>query len=109
MDQKSKPEAFAALHHTGEILILPNAWDGASAAIMADAGAKAVATSSAAVAWSHGYRDGDALPVDKLLATIAAVARVSPVPVTGDIEGGYTDDLGQLGETIRAVLGAGAV
>jgi 2-methylisocitrate lyase-like PEP mutase family enzyme len=109
MDQKLKAEAFAALHHTGDILILPNAWDAASAAVMADAGAKAVATSSAAVAWSHGYPDGDALPLPLLLATVSAVARVCAVPVTADIEGGYTDDLSQLAETIRAVIGAGAV
>ena len=94
----------------GDILILPNAWDGASAAVMADAGAKAVATSSAAVAWSHGYPDGDALPLPLLLATVSAVARAAgDTPVTADIEGGYTDDLGELGETIRAVIGAGAV
>ena len=109
MDQKSKAEAFGALHHTGDILILPNAWDAASAAVMAGAGAKAVATSSAAVAWSHGYPDGDALPLPLLLATIGAVARAVDVPVTADIEGGYTDDLTQLAETIRAVIGAGAV
>jgi len=109
MDQKTKADAFATLHAGDDILILPNAWDAASAAIMADAGAKAVATSSAAVAWAHGYPDGDALPVANLLATIRTVARVSPVPVTADIEGGYTDDLGQLGETIRSVIGAGAV
>ncbi|CAN7543624.1 isocitrate lyase/phosphoenolpyruvate mutase family protein [Phenylobacterium sp. LjRoot219] len=109
MDQRSKADAFAALHAGDDILILPNAWDAASAAIMADAGARAVATSSAAVAWAHGYADGDALPLAKVLATIDTVARASPVPVTADIEGGYTDDLGELGETIRMVIGAGAV
>lgn len=109
MDQTTTAEAFAALHHTGEILILPNAWDAASAAIMEDAGAKAVATSSAAVAWAHGYPDGDLLPLDKLIATITTIARVVSVPVTADIEGGYTDDLGPLAETIKAVIGAGAV
>jgi 2-methylisocitrate lyase-like PEP mutase family enzyme len=110
MDQKHKAEAFAALHHTGEILILPNAWDAASAAVMADAGAKAVATSSAAVAWGHGYPDGDFLPLNLLLQTISAVAGAAgDIPVTADIEGGYTDDLGQLSETIKAVIGAGAV
>jgi 2-methylisocitrate lyase-like PEP mutase family enzyme len=110
MDQTSKAEAFGALHHTGEILILPNAWDAASAAIMADAGAKAVATSSAAVAWSHGYPDGDTLPLPLLLRTIEAVARAAgDTPVTADIEGGYTDDLGDLADNIKAVIGAGAV
>ena len=110
MDQKSKAAAFGALHTGGEILILPNAWDAASAAVMADAGAKAVATSSAAVAWSHGYPDGDTLPLNLLLATVSAVARAAgDTPVTADIEGGYTDDLAELAETIKAVIGAGAV
>jgi 2-methylisocitrate lyase-like PEP mutase family enzyme len=109
MDQTTKAGQFAALHRSAEILVLPNAWDAASAAIMEDAGAKAVATSSAAVAWAHGYPDGDALPVATLATAIAAIARVVSVPLTADIEGGYTDDLAQLGDTIRAVIGAGAV
>lgn len=109
MDQTAKAKAFRALHEGPEILVLPNCWDAASAAIMADAGAKAVATSSAAVAWAHGYPDGDALPMDKVLATIAACARVIDVPLTADIEGGYTDDLPQLSDTIKRVIEAGAV
>jgi 2-methylisocitrate lyase-like PEP mutase family enzyme len=109
MDQQDKAAAFKALHHTGDILVLPNAWDAASAAIMADAGAKAVATSSAAVAWAHGYADGDILPREKLLASIASAARVIDVPLTADIEGGYTDDLGELAEVVRQVIAAGAV
>jgi 2-methylisocitrate lyase-like PEP mutase family enzyme len=109
-DQSAKAKAFAALHAGPEVLVLPNAWDAASAAIMAAAGAKAVATSSAAVAWTHGYPDGDALPREKLLATIGACAKgAGEVPLTADIEGGYTDDLTELAETIKAVAGAGAV
>ncbi|WP_372781600.1 isocitrate lyase/phosphoenolpyruvate mutase family protein [Phenylobacterium sp.] len=109
MDQKTKAETFGALHKGGDILILPNAWDAASAAVMEDAGAKAVATSSAAVAWAHGYPDGDTLPLEKLLFTVETVARVVNVPVTADIEGGYTDDLGVLADNVKAVIGAGAV
>jgi 2-methylisocitrate lyase-like PEP mutase family enzyme len=109
MDQTTKAEAFRKLHHTGEILVLANAWDAASAAIIADAGGKAVATSSAAVAWAHGYPDGDTLPLDRLLATTAAAARVVAVPLTADIEGGFTDDLGELAELIVQVIEAGAV
>lgn len=105
----SKAEHFAALHAGPAILVLPNAWDAASAAIMEDAGAKAVATSSAAVAWAHGYPDGDTLPLEKLLFTVETVARVVKVPVTADIEGGYTDDLAVLADNIKAVIGAGAV
>jgi 2-methylisocitrate lyase-like PEP mutase family enzyme len=120
MDQKTKaPESkaaqdstaatFAALHAGSDILVLPNAWDAASAAVMEDAGARAVATSSAAVAWAHGYPDGDRLPLPNLIPTISAVARVVRVPVTADVEGGYTDDLARLADNVRAVIGAGAV
>jgi 2-methylisocitrate lyase-like PEP mutase family enzyme len=109
MSQTPAAEQFAALHRGPDILVLPNAWDAASAAVMEDAGAKAVATSSAAVAWAHGYPDGDTLPLKNLLATVETVARVVKVPVTADIEGGYTDDLGVLADNIKAVIGAGAV
>ena len=100
---------FHGLHAGPAILVLPNAWDAASAALMADAGAKAVATSSAAVAWAHGYPDGDALPTDKLLATIAEISRVITEPLTADIEGGYSDDLDSLSRTVAGVIDAGAV
>jgi 2-methylisocitrate lyase-like PEP mutase family enzyme len=102
-------DRFHALHAGPDVLLLPNAWDAASAALMADAGAKAVATSSAAVAWARGYADGDAVPVAAVVDTVASIARVVSVPVTADIEGGYTDDLPTLAETIKAVIGAGAV
>ena len=102
-------DLFHALHAGPDVLVIPNAWDAASAALMEDAGAKAVATSSAAVAWARGYADGDALPVAALIDVIAGVSRVIKVPLTADIEGGYTDDLSELAETIKAVVGAGAV
>ena len=71
----SQAAAFKQLHAGPQILVLPNAWDAASAALMEDAGAQAVATSSAAVARAHGYADGDLLPVPTLLAAIGDVAR----------------------------------
>ena len=102
-------DTFRKLHEGPEILVLPNAWDAASAAMMEDAGAKAIATSSAAVAWAHGYADGDILPVPTLLAAIGEMARVLKAPLTADIEGGYSDDLSAVTETIKGVIGAGAV
>lgn len=105
----SHAETFHALHQGPDVLILPNGWDAISCKLLEEAGAKAVATSSAAVAWSHGYPDGDALPVDLAVQTIAAAARVLKVPLTADIEGGYSDDLAQVAETVRRVVGAGAV
>jgi len=109
MSQSAKAEQFRKLHEGPEVLVLPNAWDAASAAIMADAGAKAVATSSAAVAWAYGYADGDLLPVDLVVATIAAVAKAAgDTPVTADIEGGFTDDLDQLSANVSRVIAAGS-
>ena len=110
MSQVAKAQLFRKLHEGPDVLVLANAWDAASAAIIADAGAKAVATSSAAVAWSYGYADGDVLPMDKVVATIAmAVKAAGDVPVTADIEGGFTDDLDQLTANIARVIEAGAV
>ena len=105
----SQATTFKQLHAGPQILVLPNAWDAASAALMEDAGAQAVATSSAAVAWAHGYADGDLLPVPTLLAAIGEIARVLKVPLTADIEGGFCDDLETLSETVRGVIDAGAV
>lgn len=102
-------DIFRRLHEGPEILVLPNAWDAASAAMMEDAGAKAVATSSAALAWAHGYADGDILPIPTLLSALGEISRVLKVPLTADIEGGYSDDLAKVGDTIRGVIDAGAV
>lgn len=110
MSQAAKAEQFRRLHEGPAVLVLPNAWDAASAAIMADAGAQAVATSSAAVAWAYGYADGDVLPIELVIATIAAAVKAAgDTPVTADIEGGFTDDLDQLSANIARVIEAGAV
>ena len=99
---------FHALHADG-LLCLANAWDGGSARLAQAAGARAIATSSAAVAWAHGWPDGDALPVELLLQTTRAVAGAVDLPVTIDIEGGYSDEPARVGELVTALLAAGAV
>jgi 2-methylisocitrate lyase-like PEP mutase family enzyme len=101
-------EDFRRLHERG-LLILPNAWDAGSARLVESVGAKAVATSSAAVAWSHGYPDGDQLPVALLVATVTSIVRVVRVPVSVDIEGGYAADAAGVGETVARVIDAGGV
>ena len=98
---------FHALHADG-LLRLPNAWDAGSARLAHAAGARAIATSSAAVAWAHGWPDGDLLPVE-LLQTTRAVAAATELPVTIDIEGGYSDEPARVGELVTALLEAGAV
>lgn len=98
---------FKQLHAGPDLLILPNAWDALSARVVANAGAKAIATSSAAVAWAHGYPDGNALPVPLLLATLRDVVRAADVPVTADIEAGYSDDPQTVADTVRALIDIG--
>src|SRR5580692_11490073 len=95
--QRTKAEAFRAMHNRSRILVLPNAWDAMSARVIEEAGARAIATTSAGVAFSVGYPDGE------------AIARVETVPVSADIESGFANDTRELAETIRRVIDAGAV
>jgi 2-methylisocitrate lyase-like PEP mutase family enzyme len=104
----SHAQVFHALHNEG-LLILPNAWDAGSARIVEHAGAKAVATSSAAVAWSHGFPDGEAIPPDILIATVREIARVVSIPVTADIEAGYSKDPRAAAAFALRIIEAGAV
>ena len=100
-------QQFRRLHQDG-ILLLANAWDAGSARLIESLGAKAIATTSAGVAWAHGYPDGDALPFDLLVATTAEITRIVTVPLTVDSEGGYSDDPAAVGESIARLIGAGA-
>ncbi|CAI3804273.1 isocitrate lyase/PEP mutase family protein [Rheinheimera sp. MM224] len=84
--------SFGALHQQPEPLLLINIWDPASAVLAQQQGAKALGTSSAALAWSLGYADGQQLPVAELLAAIQRILRVIQLPLTVDIEQGYNDD-----------------
>jgi 2-methylisocitrate lyase-like PEP mutase family enzyme len=99
---------FRRLHERG-LLILPNAWDAASARLIESLGAKAIATTSAGVAWSHGYADGNVLPVPLLAATVAEITRIVTVPVSADVEAGYSDDAAAAAEAVGAVIDSGAV
>ncbi|MGI5346707.1 isocitrate lyase/PEP mutase family protein [Streptomyces sp. CA-250714] len=101
--------AFRSRHVPGRPLVLPNAWDATSARIVEDAGAAAVATTSAGLAWALGAADGDRLDRDRALGAVARLAEAVRVPVTADIESGYARDSAGVGDTIRAVIAAGAV
>ncbi|WP_037618074.1 isocitrate lyase/PEP mutase family protein [Streptomyces aureus] len=101
--------ALRALHVPGRPLVLANAWDAVTARIVEDAGAPAVATTSAGLAWAQGVADGDRLERDDALAAVARITAVVRVPVSADIENGYASDAAGVGDTVRAVLAAGAV
>lgn len=102
-------ELFHALHRQERPLILTNAWDAGSARLFASQGAQAIATTSAGVAWSLGYRDGDMLPLDEHVACVRRIRRVIDVPLSVDIEGGYSDDPAAVGDAVARFIDAGAV
>jgi 2-methylisocitrate lyase-like PEP mutase family enzyme len=107
--QRTKAEAFRAMHDRSGILVLPNAWDPMSARVIEEAGARAIATTSAGVAFSVGYPDGEAMPRDEMIAAIARIARVVTVPLSADIESGFAHDAREVAETVRRVIEAGAI
>jgi 2-methylisocitrate lyase-like PEP mutase family enzyme len=103
--QKEKADLFRRLHHGPEILVLPNAWDCASARIFEDAAFPAIASTSAGVAFSLGYPDGEFIPQDQMLAVVRRIATCVKVPVTADLESGYRD----IAKTTAALIDSGAV
>jgi len=107
--QKSLAESFRSLHHGPTILVLANCWDVASARVLEAAGVPAIATSSAGVAFSLGYPDGQRIARDEMLAVVARVAKAVKVPVTADVESGYGPRPEDAARTAQAVIEAGAV
>ena len=103
-----RAELFRRLHAEG-VLVLPNAWDVASARLIEDAGAAAVATTSAGVSWTLGSADGDRLAREPAVLAVARIAGAVSVPVSADVETGYGRTADELAATVRAVLAAGAV
>lgn len=98
---------FAALHAAGEPLLLPNCWDAASARLWQESGARAVATASAAVSWSRGHADGGGLPCPSLLQTVRDILRCVAIPVSVDIEDGYSDDPAAVAALVETLAGLG--
>jgi len=105
----TQAQTFRDLHAGPDLLVLLNCWDAGSARLIASLGARALATTSAGVAWSCGYADGNALPVDRLIAAVRAIARVATVPLSVDVEGGYADDPAVVAATVATLIDAGAV
>jgi 2-methylisocitrate lyase-like PEP mutase family enzyme len=108
-EQKSKAMAFRAMHRGGKILVLPNAWDVASARIFENAGFGAIATTSAGVAFTLGYPDGEKISREEMLARVARIARAVKVPVSADLEAGYGQRPEDAARAAREAIEAGAV
>jgi 2-methylisocitrate lyase-like PEP mutase family enzyme len=95
--------------HTGAVLVLPNAWDAASAALIEAAGARAIASTSAGVSWALGTHDRQGLDRRQMAGAVARIVQSVRVPVTADIERGYGREPSDVAETVKAIIDAGAV
>lgn len=108
----ARPESaaiFQHLHRGPEILKLVNAWDAGSARLFENLGATAIATTSAGFAWALGYPDGDALPLDHLLSSVALIARTIRVPLSVDMESGFGQDAAAVGDAVGRIIDTGAI
>lgn len=100
---------FAALHVPGDPVILFNAWDAGSAKVVAEAGAKAIATGSASVAGAQGFTDAEALPIGLALANAARVVEAVDLPVTIDFEGAYAVEPEGVAASMARLAATGAI
>jgi len=107
--QKAKGAALRAMHRGPRILLLPNAWDVASARVLEEAGFGAMATTSAGIAFTLGYPDGQRISREEMLRVVARIVAAVGVPVTADMEAGYGDRPEDAAKTARGVMEAGAV
>jgi 2-methylisocitrate lyase-like PEP mutase family enzyme len=107
--QQEKAQQLLKLHDKGGSLLLPNAWDSASARLFEEAGFPAIATTSSGVSFSNGYGDGQQISRDEMLAVIKRISATVNIPVTADVEAGYGPTPDDVAITVRGVLEAGAV
>jgi len=104
---ENKFSEFKNLHQQEIPLILVNIWDAGSALVVQSNGALALATSSASLAWSNGYSDGGGLPLDILMNSVSSILRVSNVPVSIDIENGYSDSPEEVAKLVKSLVDNG--
>ncbi len=108
-EQKERAKRFLDLHHAPHILVLPNAWDAASAKMFEQAGFDAIATTSAGTAASYGYPDGEWISREEMLEAVRRIVNTVALPVTADMEAGFGTSPDEVAETARLVLEAGAI
>jgi 2-methylisocitrate lyase-like PEP mutase family enzyme len=107
--QAQQATRLLELHHAATPVILINAWDAASAAMIAHCGLPAVASSSAALANAMGFPDGQHIPWPQMLDAVKRIVQAVNVPVTADIESGFAANPQELEATITQIIGVGAV
>lgn len=102
-------ESFRQLHKQKETFILPNAWDAISAIMFEQAGFKALGTTSAGIATSLGYKDGENIPFPEMLSAVERITRAVNIPVSVDLEAGYGETEAEIKEVIQQIISTGAV
>lgn len=107
--QQERGALFRALHDDDGILILPCAWDAASARLFEDVGFPAIGTSSGAIAHSLGYPDGQHLSVEEMIAAIERITRAVSIPVSADFEAGYGTTVEAVTRNVRELVDTGVV
>ena len=107
--QSQKQKQFHQLHHNNELLILPNIWNPIGAMLLEDLGYKAVATASASIAFANGIDDGEKISFDELILILKKIVKSVKIPVTADIESGYTENNFVLKENIKRLIDTGIV
>jgi len=109
LNQNEKARLFASLHRKGEPVILYNVWDAGSAAAVADAGASALATGSAPVAFANGFADGEQIPMPRLFEVARSIVGATELPVSIDFEGAYATDPEQGALNVGQLIDTGAI
>jgi 2-methylisocitrate lyase-like PEP mutase family enzyme len=107
--QLKQIETFRSLHVPGNPVVLYNIWDAGSAQVVAKSGARAIATSSWAVAKAHGFQDGEQFPYDLAIRNLREIVNAVELPVTFDLESGYGEEPEKVGANIGLAIKAGAV
>jgi 2-methylisocitrate lyase-like PEP mutase family enzyme len=105
----AKADRLRRLHIEGPLLVLPNVWDAGSARVFVTAGYPALATTSAGIAFSLGYPDGERISRADMLAAVGRIVKRVDVPITADMEAGYGRGADAVAETVQGVVEMGAV
>ncbi|MFC7393987.1 isocitrate lyase/PEP mutase family protein [Scopulibacillus cellulosilyticus] len=109
IDHSLKAKKFSKLHKQNTVFVLPNAWDVISAKIFEECGFEAIGTTSAGIAASLGFKDGQNIPLEKMIGTIKNIVSSVNIPVSADIEAGYGSTVNEVLNTVKRVIEAGAV
>ena len=108
-NQKTLAEEFLKLHHEPQILLLPNAWDVVTTKIYEQLGFRAIGTTSAGIAATLGYPDGEVMTLEENLSVVKRIIKSTNLPVSVDIEGGYSSSIEGAVKAADAALEIGAV